>query len=118
MGKEPAPLGSIAYYNELIAKMKKLRDLATTNKDRSAFAEQIKEYEEKVADMENRIIIPEKDRHGDPAILTRRNQSRCKFDNRNVLEKAFGKFDTSDLDQMQEKIDKELNRPIKEAREG
>lgn len=41
-----------------------------------------------------------------------------KFDNRNVLEKAFGKFDTSDLDQMQEKIDKELNRPIKEAREG
>ena len=41
VGKEPAPLGSIAYYNELIAKMKKLRDLATTNKDRSAFAEQI-----------------------------------------------------------------------------
>ena len=41
-----------------------------------------------------------------------------KFDNRNVLEKAFGKFDTSDLDQMEEKIDKELNRPIKEAREG
>ena len=119
VGKEPAPLGSIAYYNELIAKMKKLRDLATTNKDRSAFAEQIKEYEEKVADMENRIIISGK------KIAMETLQSSLegikvdvKFDNRNVLEKAFGKFDTSDLDQMQEKIDKELNRPIKEAREG
>lgn len=118
-GKEPAPLGSIAYYNELIAKMKKLRDLATTDKDRSAFAEQIKEYEEKVADMENRIIISGK------KIAMETLQSSLegikvdvKFDNRNVLEKAFGKFDTSDLDQMQKKIDKELNRPIKEAREG
>ena len=119
VGKEPAPLGSIAYYNELIAKMKKLRDLATTNKDRSAFAEQIKEYEEKVAEMENQIIISGK------KIAMETLQSSLegikvdvKFDNRNVLEKAFGKFDTSDLDQMQEKIDKELNRPIKEAREG
>lgn len=118
-GKEPAPLGSIAYYNELIAKMKKLRDLATTDKDRSAFAEQIKEYEEKVAEMENQIIISGK------KIAMETLQSSLegikvdvKFDNRNVLEKAFGKFDTSDLDQMQEKIDKELNRPIKEAREG
>lgn len=118
-GKEPAPLGSIAYYNELIAKMKKLRDLATTDKDRSAFAEQIKEYEEKVADMENQIIISGK------KIAMETLQSSLegikvdvKFDNRNVLEKAFGKFDTSDLDQMQKKIDKELNRPIKEAREG
>ena len=118
-GKEPAPLGSIAYYNELIAKMKKLRDLATTDKDRSAFAEQIKDYEEKVAEMENQIIISGK------KIAMETLQSSLegikvdvKFDNRNVLEKAFGKFDTSDLDQMQEKIDKELNRPIKEAREG
>ena len=118
-GKEPAPLGSIAYYNELIAKMKKLRDLATTDKDRSAFAEQIKEYEEKVAEMENQIIISGK------KIAMETLQSSLegikvdvKFDNRNVLEKAFGKFDTSDLDQMQKKIDKELNRPIKEAREG
>lgn len=118
-GKEPAPLGSIAYYNELIAKMQKLRDLATTDKDRSAFAEQIKEYEEKVAEMENQIIISGK------KIAMETLQSSLegikvdvKFDNRNVLEKAFGKFDTSDLDQMQEKIDKELNRPIKEAREG
>lgn len=118
-GKEPAPLGSIAYYNELIAKMKKLRDLATTDKDRSAFAEQIKEYEEKVAEMENQIIISGK------KIAMETLQSSLegikvdvKFDNCNVLEKAFGKFDTSDLDQMQEKIDKELNRPIKEAREG
>ena len=119
VGKEPAPLGSIAYYNELIAKMQKLRDLATTDKDRSAFAEQIKEYEEKVAEMENQIIISGK------KIAMETLQSSLegikvdvKFDNRNVLEKAFGKFDTSDLDQMQEKIDKELNRPIKEAREG
>lgn len=118
-GKEPAPLGSIAYYNELIAKMQKLRDLATTDKDRSAFAEQIKEYEEKVAEMENQIIISGK------KIAMETLQSSLegikvdvKFDNRNVLEKAFGKFDTSDLDRMQEKIDKELNRPIKEAREG
>lgn len=118
-GKEPAPLGSIAYYNELIAKMQKLRDLATTDKDRSAFAEQIKEYEEKVAEMENQIIISGK------KIAMETLQSSLegikvdvKFDNRNVLEKAFGKFHTSDLDRMQEKIDKELNRPIKEAREG
>ncbi|MFQ9020317.1 MAG: hypothetical protein ACLR6J_00465 [Parabacteroides merdae] len=80
---------------------------------------QIKEYEEKVAEMENRIIISGK------KIAMETLQSSLegikvdvKFDNRNVLEKAFGKFDTSDLDQMQEKIDKELNRPIKEAREG
>ena len=45
---EPAPFGSIKYYEQLIAKTRELRDLATTDEDRKRFDDQLKEYEAKV----------------------------------------------------------------------
>lgn len=112
------PLGSIKYYNDLIAKYKELRDTAVTDEARKKFDDQIKEYEDKVRDIENTIIMSGKN------VAVETLQSAIKgldvfshFDTRMDIEKVFGKLDTSDLDKLQDKVNGIIYQ-AKEAREG
>lgn len=118
---EPAPLGSLRYYDELIAKTKRLKDNAVTDEDRKRFDDQIKEYEKKVEEIQSRIILSGKD------VAVRTLEAVVKgldkktihgqFDTRMDIEKEFGDLDTSDLDKLNKKI-KETEEQAEEARKG
>ena len=89
---DPAPFGSLRYYDELIAKTKKLRDEATSDADRKKFDDKLKEYEAKVKDLENRIILSGRN------VALKTLESTIKgikdvtgqFDTRMDIEKVFG----------------------------
>lgn len=117
--KEPAPFGSLKYYDELIAKTRKLRDTAVTDESRKQFDDQIKEYENKVKNIENAIILSGK------KVALETLQSTIKglenihgqFDSRMDIEKVFGKLDTSDLEKLNDEI-KGTEEQADEARKG
>lgn len=117
--KENAPEGSLKYYDDLIAKTKKLKENAVTDEDRTKFDALIKEYEEKVKEMENQIILSGSKVAVETlqASLDGLKINKLEFDNRMDIEKVFGELDTSDLDQMKKKIAAVLNQTEK-AREG
>lgn len=118
-GNEPAPFGSLKYYDDLIAKTRQLRDTAVTDEARKQFDDQLKEYEVKVKEIENKIILSGKN------VAVETLQSTVKglediigtFDFRMDIEKEFGDLDTSDLDELIKKI-KETEEQIGEARKG
>lgn len=117
--KEPAPFGSIAYYDQLIAKTRKLRDNATTDKDRSAFDKQIGEYEAKVREMENQIILSGRKVATETlkASLEGLDIKNIKLDDLSEWEKIFGEIDASELEELKKKI-AEVLAVTEEAREG
>ena len=109
----PAPFGSIRYYDELIAKTKKLRDEATSDADRKRLDDELKTYEAAVTQLENRIILSGRN------VAVKTLESTIKglkdvtdqFDTRMDIEKVFGDLDTSDL----EKITKEAGKVAQES---
>lgn len=116
---DPAPFGSLRYYDELIAKTKKLRDDATSDADRKKFDDELKEYEAKVKELENRIILSGRN------VALKTLESTIKgikdvtgqFDTRMDIEKMFGDLDTSDLDNIVKKT-KEVTAEADRARRG
>ena len=116
---DPAPFGSLRYYDELIAKTKKLRDDATSDADRKKFDDELKEYEAKVEELENRIILSGRN------VALKTLESTIKgikdvtgqFDTRMDIEKMFGDLDTSDLDNIVKKT-KEVTAEADRARRG
>ena len=116
---EPAPFGSLKYYDDLIAKTRKLRDTAVTDEARKQFDDQIKEYETKVKEMENNIILSGKKVAMETLQSTVKGLENVhgKFDTRMDIEKEFGDLDTSDLDKLNKKI-KETEQQAEEARKG
>lgn len=116
---DPAPFGSLRYYDELIAKTKKLRDDATSDADRKKFDDELKEYEAKVKELENRIILSGRN------VALKTLESTIKgikdvtgqFDTRMDIEKIFGDLDTSDLDNIVKKT-KEVTAEADRARRG
>ena len=116
---DPAPFGSLRYYDELIAKTKKLRDEATSDADRKKFDDELKEYEAKVEELENRIILSGRN------VALKTLESTIKgikdvtgqFDTRMDIEKVFGDLDTSDLDSIVKKT-KEVTAEADRARRG
>lgn len=117
----PAPLGSLRYYDELIAKTKKLRDNAVTDEARKEFDDQIKDYEKQVEEIQNRIILSGKN----VAVQTLeavvkgldKQTIHGQFDTRMDIEKEFGDLDTSDLEKLNGKI-KETETACERARRG
>lgn len=118
-GSEPAPLGSLKYYDDLIAKTRQLRDTAVTDEARKQFDDQIKEYETKVKEMENNIILSGKKVAVETLQSTVKGLENIhgKFDTRMDIEKEFGDLDTSDLDKLNKEI-KETEEQAEEARKG
>ena len=116
---EPAPFGSLKYYDDLIAKTRQLRDTAVTDEARKQFDDQIKEYETKVKEMENNIILSGKKVAMETLQSTVKGLENVhdKFDTRMDIEKEFGDLDTSDLDKLNKKI-KETEERVEEARKG
>ena len=116
---EPAPFGSLKYYDDLIAKTRKLRDTAVTDETRKQFDDQLKEYEAKVKEMENNIILSGKKVAVETLQSTVKGLENVhgKFDTRMDIEKEFGDLDTSDLDKLNKKI-KETDERAEEARRG
>ena len=116
---DPAPFGSLRYYDELIAKTKKLRDDATSDADRKKFDDELKEYEAKVEELENRIILSGRN------VALKTLESTIKgikdvtgqFDTRMDIEKMFGDLDTSDLADIVKKT-KEVTAEADRARRG
>ena len=113
--EEIAPEGTLRYYDQMIAKAKELRDLSTTDADRAKFDAQIKEYEEKIAEIQNTLILT-----GRNVALETLQATIKELDNLDLrmdIEKEFGDLDTSDLDELNKKI-KETDTRAKQAREG
>lgn len=104
--EEPAPFGSIKYYEQLIAKTRELRDLATTDKDRSDLNGRLEEYETRLEEIRNRIILSGSEVVAKTMESTLKgiDLSKIKLDTRMDIEKIFGDFDSSDLDKLKEKI--------------
>ena len=103
---EPAPFGSIKYYEQLIAKTRELRDLATTDEDRSDLNGRLEEYETRLEEIRNRIILSGSEVVAKTMESTLKgiDLSKVKLDTRMDIEKIFGDFDSSDLDKLKEKI--------------
>ena len=113
--EEIAPEGTLRYYDQMIAKAKELRDLSTTDADRAKFDAQIKEYEEKIAEIQNTLILT-----GRNVALETLQATIKELDNLDLrmdIEKEFGDLDTSDPDELNKKI-KETDTRAKQAREG
>lgn len=119
--EEAAPFGSLRYYDELIAKTRKLKENATTDEARKEFDDQIKDYEKKVEDIQNRIILSGKEIAVETlqAVVKGLDKETIhgQFDTRMDIEKEFGNLDTSDLEKLNDKI-KETETRAGEARQG
>ncbi len=104
--KDPAPLGSIKYYERLISKTKELRDLATTDEDRSDLNERLEEYGTRLEEIRNRIILSGSEVVARTMESTLRgiDLSKVKLDTRMDIEKIFGDLDVSDLDRLKERV--------------
>ena len=113
--EEMAPEGTLRYYDQMIAKAKELRDLATTDADRKQFDDQIREYEAKVQEIQNTLILSGRN------VALETLQAVLKgvkdLDLRMDIEKEFGDLDTSDLEDLNKKI-KETATRTEEARHG
>lgn len=118
---DPAPLGSLRYYDELIAKTRKLKENATTDEARKQFDDQIKGYEKKVKEIQNRIILSGKNVAVETlqAVMKGLDKETLhgQFDTRMDIEKEFGDLDTSDLERLNDKI-KETGTRAEDARRG
>lgn len=117
---EPAPFGSLKYYDELIAKTRQLRDTAVTDEERAHFDALIGEYEEKIKELENRLILSGRKVAVETlqASLGGLDIKNIQLDKRSDWEKKFGQeLDTSDLEELKKKISAVLTE-TEEARQG
>lgn len=118
--EEDGPLGSIRYYEKVIAKLKEAHALATDDRSREQVNREIernvKELE-RISERIGKVALESSKKLLDDVMdgLTRKQKEQEADAKRRV--EMLGKLDTSDLDRLRQKIEQTTNR-TKKAREG